>query len=99
VVREDREDETGGCGRVRLGNSLKNRHLKNHVCDVMDTNMMSGFGVALSVLSVIFIAVNHKRCKSMCCGRTASVSFDVDSTTPQPSPQRLPLPSQPVLPP
>ena len=44
--------------------------------------IMGGVGVVVSVATAIIAAVNHKRCKSKCCGRDASVSIDIENTTP-----------------
>ena len=49
-----------------------------------------GIGVAASVATFLFIrvlkpfftAANHKRIRSICCGRTCVTSLDVEDTTP-----------------
>lgn len=41
-------------------------------------------GTILGVLLVIYKAINHKRLRSSCCGRTAEVSFDVAEISPKP---------------
>lgn len=40
-------------------------------------------GVALSTAIWILYKVNHKRCRSRCCGRHVEVSVDVENTTPR----------------
>ena len=40
-------------------------------------------GVALSCIVWILYRVNHKRCRSRCCGRNVEVSVDVENTTPR----------------
>lgn len=40
-------------------------------------------GVALSCIVWILYRVNHKRCRSSCCGRNVEVSVDVENTTPR----------------
>ena len=48
-----------------------------------DTSMiLGGLGVAGSVLTIIFGAINHKRVRSSCCGKKMEASFAVDSMTP-----------------
>ena len=51
-----------------------------------------GVGVAFSIASYVFVRViyplltvaNHKRIRSVCCGRTCVSSLDVEETTPTP---------------
>lgn len=47
-----------------------------------DAQLTATFGIILSMLTTLFLAVNHKRCRSGCCGREASISIDVEATTP-----------------
>lgn len=57
-----------------------------------DTNLAfsGGIGVAASVATFLFIrvlkpfltAANHKRIRSICCGRACITSLDVEDTTP-----------------
>ena len=37
---------------------------------------------SVRVGSAVFGIVNHKQIRSRCCGRSASVSLDIDNTTP-----------------
>ena len=50
------------------------------------TNLASG-GVGATiivVLGIIYKLVNHKRVRSVCCGRKMEVSLDIDTITPVP---------------
>ena len=38
--------------------------------------------IVTSVGSAVLGVINHKQIRSRCCGRSASVSLDIDSTTP-----------------
>lgn len=38
--------------------------------------------IALSIGAIIMGIVNHKRIRSSCCGKEASVSLDIENTTP-----------------
>jgi hypothetical protein len=55
----------------------------------MDTpTLFATSGTTAGVIAValaIYKAVNHKQCRSRCCGRTASVSFDAGSTSVSPN--------------
>ena len=42
----------------------------------------SGSVVALGIFYKIYTALNHKRCKSTCNGKTITASFDVSEITP-----------------
>ena len=52
----------------------------------MDLPSIGGIlGVASMVIHIIekvYMAVNHKRVRSRCCGYNTEVSLDVDNTTP-----------------
>ena len=51
----------------------------------MDSNTTAVVGyvsILLSVGTIIFGAVNHKRVRSNCCGHKVNVSLDVENTTP-----------------
>lgn len=52
------------------------------------TGSIGGVSVAgvLALLYAIYKAVNHHRCRSVCCGKKMEVSMDIESTTP---PDRL----------
>lgn len=44
-------------------------------------SILGGSGAAiLSVLGVIYTAVNHKRVKAKCCGKTFEAELDIGST-------------------
>jgi hypothetical protein len=48
----------------------------------MDTSSIVGWsGLALSILGIIYSAVNHKHIRSKCCGRVYDFSIDVENTT------------------
>lgn len=71
----------------------------------MDSNgitALSGTGLAGTLLTVgmlIYKTLNHKRCRSNCCGRNLVMSMDVENTTPpdleigftNPIAQRIPV--------
>ncbi len=45
-------------------------------------SILGGSGAAiLSILGVIYTAVNHKRVKAKCCGKTFEAELDIGSTT------------------
>lgn len=46
--------------------------------------------LAISIGAVVLGIINHKRIRSSCCGKQASISIDVESTTP-PIQKSLPL--------
>ena len=49
----------------------------------MDTsNILGLIGFGVSILGAIYTAVNHKRLRSRCCGKTLDMSVDVENTTP-----------------
>lgn len=53
----------------------------------MDSWASGGIGasiiIALGVIYKIYIAINHHRVVSNCCGRKIEVSLDIDETTPK----------------
>lgn len=46
--------------------------------------------LAISIGAVVLGIINHKRIRSSCCGKQASVSLDIEATTP-PIQKSLPL--------
>jgi hypothetical protein len=54
----------------------------------MDNYASGGIGagavVALGVLYRVYLAVNHHRVRSNCCGKEMVVSVDIEKTTPPP---------------
>ena len=48
------------------------------------TGSVGGVSVALliGVAVAIYKVVNHKRCRSVCCGQKMEASLDIDATTP-----------------
>jgi hypothetical protein len=46
------------------------------------TNILGLVGFGVSILGAIYTAVNHKRVRSRCCGKTLDMSVDVENTTP-----------------
>ena len=52
----------------------------------MGTNRMDSVAayvsIALSIGAIVMGIVNHKRIRSSCCGKEASVSLDIESTSP-----------------
>ena len=50
----------------------------------MDTSAIVGWsGLVISILGIIYSAVNHKHIKSRCCGRVYDFSIDVENTNPE----------------
>jgi len=69
----------------------------------MDTgSALGGTGLFISLLGIIYSAINHKHLKARCCGKDLDFSIDIDSTesdpkhtgakaqTPPPQPQQQP---------
>jgi hypothetical protein len=50
--------------------------------DNQDTSVIALCGLAVSILTAIIGAINHKRIRSECCGTKGQISFDIDSTSP-----------------
>lgn len=48
----------------------------------MENTILPWVAIVLSVGSVVIGIVNHRRIRSNCCGKTASVSLDIDNTSP-----------------
>lgn len=52
----------------------------------MDSYASGGLGagvvIALGVAYRIYLAINHHRVRSNCCGREMSASIDIETTTP-----------------
>jgi hypothetical protein len=54
----------------------------------MDNNTLTTAGlattftVAIGILYKIYMAVNHKRIRSNCCGKKIEASLDIEDTTP-----------------
>ena len=54
-------------------------------------SILGGSGGILTVLGIIYTAVNHKRVRVNCCGRKMEVAMDVESTAkvaPEPEPEK-----------
>jgi hypothetical protein len=49
----------------------------------LGTQIVSWLSLALVVCGIVVGAVNHKRIKSSCCRHEATVSLDIDNTTPK----------------
>ena len=50
----------------------------------MDTSEIVGWsGLVISILGIIYSAVNHKHIRSNCCGRVIDFSIDVENTNPE----------------
>jgi hypothetical protein len=67
----------------------------------MDTgSALGGTGLFISLIGIIYSAINHKHLRARCCGRDLDFSIDIDSTdsdhkhtgakaqTPPPQPQQ-----------
>ena len=52
----------------------------------MGTNRMDSIAayvsIALSIGAIVLGVINHKRIRSSCCGKEASVSLDIENTSP-----------------
>ena len=49
----------------------------------MDTgSALGGTGLAISMIGIIYSAINHKHIKSRCCGKELEVSIDIDTIQP-----------------
>jgi len=47
----------------------------------MDTGAaLGGTGLFISLVGIIYSAINHKHIKTRCCGREIEISLDIDST-------------------
>jgi len=64
----------------------------------MDVYASGGIGagavVALGVLYRVYLAVNHHRVRSNCCGKELVVSVDVEQTTPHKPDLKIKIPKQ-----
>ena len=49
----------------------------------MDSSIAAYISLAVSTGAVILGIINHKRIRSSCCGREASVSLDIEATSPR----------------
>jgi len=57
----------------------------------MDSSIAAYASIVLSLAAVILGIINHKRIRSSCCGKEASVSLDIEATTPPTQEKSLPL--------
>lgn len=48
----------------------------------MDSSVAAYISIAISIGAVIIGIINHKRIRSSCCGKQASLSLDIEATTP-----------------
>ena len=51
----------------------------------MDNTTSGALGLVALVISVgstLLVAINHKRIRSKCCGRSIEASFDIENTSP-----------------
>ena len=49
----------------------------------MDTgSALGGSGLALSMVGIIYSAINHKHIRSKCCGKELEISIDIDTIHP-----------------
>jgi hypothetical protein len=50
----------------------------------MDSNSIAAYtSLVISLGAVILAVINHKRIRSNCCGKEASVSLDIENTSPK----------------
>lgn len=67
----------------------------------MDTgSALGGTGLFISLIGIIYSAINHKHLKARCCGKDLDFSIDIDSTDSDPKvkAQAQQQPSQPPQP-
>jgi hypothetical protein len=50
--------------------------------DAQSTNIVAFCGLAVSVLTAVIGAINHRRIRSNCCGKEVTASLDIETTTP-----------------
>lgn len=50
--------------------------------DSQSTGIIAFCGLAVSVITAVIGAINHRRIRSNCCGQEVSASLDIESTTP-----------------
>jgi hypothetical protein len=50
--------------------------------DDSSTTVIAFCGFAISILTAVVTAINHKRIRSNCCGKEIAASLDIESTTP-----------------
>jgi hypothetical protein len=43
-------------------------------------SVLGGTGAVLSILSMIYTAINHKRIRGRCCGKEIDIELNIDST-------------------
>jgi hypothetical protein len=56
----------------------------------MDPTEIIGYSsLVLSALSTIYIAVNHKRMRSVCCNKLCITSIDIENTSPAVPPSKV----------
>ena len=48
----------------------------------MEATIVSAVAIAVSVVTTIVGAINHKRIRSKCCGKEVVASVDIEATTP-----------------
>jgi len=46
------------------------------------TSIVALCGLAVSVLTAVIGAINHRRIRSNCCGKEVSASLDIENTSP-----------------
>jgi hypothetical protein len=44
-------------------------------------NALGIIGFIMSIIGIIYTAVNHKHIRGKCCGKDIDISLDIDSTT------------------
>ena len=49
----------------------------------MDSSIAAYVSIGISIGAVILGIINHKRIRSNCCGKEASVSLDIENTSPK----------------
>ncbi len=62
-------------------------------------SVLGGTGAVLSVLSMIYTAINHKRIRGRCCGKEIDIELNIDSTEPDTKPVGATAPVAPSTPP
>ena len=47
-----------------------------------DATWVAWSGFVLGIISTVYAAINHRRIRSNCCGKTIEASVDIEATTP-----------------
>lgn len=62
-------------------------YIKRSMSSDLGTIFGSG-GLVISIISMIYAAINHKRIRAKCCGRSVDFEINIDETVPAHSEQK-----------